>query len=65
MNDQDQKDFEAWKAARDAAEQAARPRQYYVHLADGQVVTLGQDELNAAGSHVNGIAVTATYEVGA
>ena len=42
------------------AVQAAR--EFYVHLADGNVVTLPEDQANT--SHVNGVAIIGKYLVG-
>lgn len=41
---------------------AVKAIEYYVHLADGNVVTLPADQ--AAQSHVDGVAVIGKYQVG-
>jgi len=48
------------QAEKDA--EANRPPEFYVHLADGQVLTLSAEEAEA--SHVDGIQVIARYQVG-
>jgi hypothetical protein len=57
-------EFKRWKDAQSAAAEADRPREYYVHLADGNTVVLGQEALDSAGSHYEGIQIIATYTVG-
>lgn len=58
-------EFKAWKAAQAAANEPAKPVEYYVHLANGDVVTLDQEAVDQAGSHYDGIEVIAKYQVGA
>jgi hypothetical protein len=65
MTDADFAAFQEWKASRDAAEAEVKPREYYVHLADGNVVTLSEEDSDATGTHYDGIAVIGRYEVGA
>ncbi len=62
--DADYQEFLAQKRAREAAEAAGAP-EFYLWLADGNVVTLSQEDSDAAGSHVDGVAVVARYQVGA
>jgi hypothetical protein len=49
--------------AADEHAEANKPAEYYVHLADGNVVTMKDEE--SSGSHVDGIQVIARYLVGA
>lgn len=64
--DADYQAFLAWKAqqaqAAQAEEAANQPAQYYVHLADGRVEVLGEEE--ASQSHYNGVRVIDKYQVG-
>jgi len=46
-----------------AVEDAVKAIEYYVHLADGNVVKLPADQ--AATTHVDGVAVIGKYQVGA
>jgi hypothetical protein len=62
--DVDYEEYKAWKAQQEANAEAAKPAEYYVHLADGQVVQLDESALAEAGSHVNGVQVIASYRVG-
>ena len=57
--------FLKWQAAQSAEEEAAKPKEYYVHLADGNVVQLSQEDADNAGTHYDGVQVIAKYEVGA
>lgn len=48
--------------AQPAVQDAEKAVEYYIHLADGNVVTLPADQ--AESSHVNGVAVIGKYQVG-
>jgi hypothetical protein len=63
-DDAEYQEFLAQKRASEAAQAASAP-EFYVHLADGNVVKLSQEDSDAAGSHYDGIAVIARYQVGA
>lgn len=55
--------FLAWQAAQEAAQHAeTAPAQFYVHLADGRVEVLGEEEANQ--SHYDGVRVIDKYQVG-
>lgn len=61
--DQEYQDFLNWKAAQAQAAQAEnKPVQYYVHLADGRVEVLGEEE--ASQSHYEGVRIIDKYQVG-
>lgn len=56
-------EFLNWKKAQESAAQAdAAPVQYYVHLADGRVEVLGEEE--ASQSHYEGVRIIDKYLVG-
>ena len=59
------KEYQAYLASKQAAEKAEETPEFYVHLADGNVVKLSDDDLAAAGSHYDGIAIVNSYRVGA
>ena len=61
----DDKEYQAYLASKRDAEKAEETPEFYVHLADGNVVKLSDADLAAAGSHYDGIAVVASYRVGA
>lgn len=46
----------------EAEAEANKPPEFYVHLANGEVVTLAPPESDQ--SHVNGVQVVARYQVG-
>jgi hypothetical protein len=48
--------------AQPVVQDAVKAVEYYVHLADGNVVTLPADQID---SHVDGVAVIGKYQVGA
>jgi hypothetical protein len=50
-------------AATPEVQDAEKALEYYVHLADGNVITLPAAE--ASNSHVDGVAVIGKYQVGA
>ena len=59
----------AAEGATDVAEsapvqEAAKELEYYVHLADGSVKIMPASELDAAGTHIDGVAVIGKYQVG-
>ena len=60
------KEFQAYRKAKaDAEASAPGPPEYWVHLADGQVITAGEDDEGFADSHVSGVQVIGRYQVGA
>ncbi len=59
-------EFLAYRSAKaDAEASAPGPPEYWVHLADGQVITAGEDDEGFADSHVGGVQVIGRYQVGA
>jgi hypothetical protein len=64
-DDSEYQEFLAFKNQKAAKAEADKPKEYYVHMADGNVVTLSQEESDATGSHYDGIAVVNRYQVGA
>jgi redox-sensitive bicupin YhaK (pirin superfamily) len=56
--------FLDWQASQKAAAEAEQPKEtrYYVHLADGRVEVLGEEE--ASQSHYEGVKVIDKYQVG-
>jgi hypothetical protein len=64
-NPADDAEYQKYLADKKAAEEPAEASRYYVHLADGSVVVLDQDEADETGTHHDGIAVIGKYKVGA
>jgi hypothetical protein len=56
-------EYQAFLAAKKAEADASQPKEYYVHLANGSVLTLPEDD--SAISHIEGVEVIARYLVGA